>query len=76
MSVQAQILNLLRALQQETGLAYLFITHNFGVVRYLADRVAVMQAGRLVETGTTDAVLEHPQHAYTRALLASVPVIR
>ena len=75
-SVQAQILNLLRALQQETGLAYLFITHNFGVVRYLADRVAVMQAGRLVETGTTDAVLEHPQHAYTRALLASVPVIR
>ncbi|MEN9880075.1 MAG: oligopeptide transporter ATP-binding protein OppF [Pseudomonadota bacterium] len=75
-SVQAQILNLLLALQAETGMAYLFITHNFGVVRYLADRVAVMQAGRIVESGTTHEIFEQPQHAYTKALLASVPVIR
>lgn len=74
-SVQAQILNLLRELQAETGMAYLFITHNFGVVRYMADRVAVMQAGRIVETGTTAQVFEQPIHAYTKTLLASVPVI-
>lgn len=75
-SVQAQILNLLRDLQAETGMAYLFITHNFGVVRYMADRVAVMQAGRIVETGTTAQIFEHPRHAYTKTLLASVTVIR
>lgn len=74
--MQAQILNLLRQLQAETGMAYLFITHNFGVVRYMADRVAVMQAGRIVETGSTAQIFEHPQHAYTKTLLASVPVIR
>jgi peptide/nickel transport system ATP-binding protein len=75
-SVQAQILNLLRELQAETGMAYLFITHNFGVVRYMADRVAVMQAGRIVETGPVNEVLERPQHDYTRTLLAAVPTIR
>lgn len=75
-SVQAQILNLLLELQAETGMAYLFITHNFGVVRYLADWVAVMQAGRIVESGTTHDIFEQPEHAYTKALLASVPVIR
>lgn len=74
-SVQAQILNLLRTLQHETGMAYLFITHNFGVVRYLADRVAVMQSGRIVETGTAKAIFEHPQHDYTKTLLAAVPAI-
>lgn len=74
-SVQAQILNLLQKLQAETGIAYLFITHNFGVVRYLADRVVVMQAGQVVEAGDTQALLSNPQHAYTRALLASVPVL-
>lgn len=74
-SVQAQILNLLQKLQAETGIAYLFITHNFGVVRYLADRVLVMQAGKVVETGDTEQLLARPQHAYTRALLNSVPVI-
>lgn len=72
-SVQAQILNLLQELQQELGVAYLFITHNFGVVEYLAHDIAVMQNGRLVEMGTADAVLSHPQHAYTRTLLAAVP---
>jgi len=75
-SVQAQILNLLRELQAETGLAYLFITHNIGVVAYLADEVAVMQGGRLVEQGATDDVLGRPQHAYTRELLAAVPTLR
>ena len=75
-SVQAQILNLLRELQAETGMAYLFITHNFGVVRYMADRVAVMQAGRIVEAGSVNDVLERPRHDYTKTLLAAVPVIR
>jgi peptide/nickel transport system ATP-binding protein len=74
-SVQAQILNLLRELQAESGVAYLFVTHNIGVVAYLADEVAVMQGGQLVEQGTTDQVLGHPQHAYTRELLAAVPVV-
>ena len=74
-SVQAQILNLLQQLQAETGIAYLFITHNFGVVRYLADRVLVMQSGKVVETGKTATLLKQPQHPYTQALLASVPVL-
>ena len=72
-SVQAQILNLLHELQQELGLSYLFITHNIGVVEYIADRVAVMRAGRIVEQGDSVSVLEHPQDAYTRALIAAVP---
>ena len=72
-SVQAQILNLLEELQRDLGLAYLFITHNIGVVEYIADRVAVMQAGRIVEQGAGAAVLQHPQHEYTRTLLAAVP---
>ncbi len=75
-SVQAQILNLLRRLQQERGIAYLFITHNFGVVEYLADEVAVMTAGRIVEAGPTQELIEHPQDPYTRTLLASVPRVR
>lgn len=72
-SVQAQILNLLRELQAELGLGLLFITHNMGVVSYLADQVAVMQQGRLVEQGTADQVLGQPAHPYTRTLLAAVP---
>ena len=72
-SVQAQILNLLRDLQAEFGIAYLFITHNFGVVEYLADDVAVMKDGRIVEAGSAEDVLERPQHAYTKALLSAVP---
>ena len=72
-SVQAQILDLLRELQDELGIAYLFITHNFGVVEYLADRVAVMRAGRIVEQGDSVAVLENPQQPYTRDLIAAVP---
>jgi peptide/nickel transport system ATP-binding protein len=72
-SVQAQILNLLEQLQRDLGLAYLFITHNIGVVEYIADRVAVMQAGKIVEQGPSEQVLGQPAHAYTKALLASVP---
>ena len=72
-SVQAQILNLLRELQRELGLAYLFITHNIGVVEYIADNVAVMQAGKIVEAGPSEDLLNHPTQAYTRTLLAAVP---
>ncbi len=72
-SVQAQILNLLHDLQQELGVSYLFITHNIGVVEYIADRVAVMRAGRIVEQGDSASVLEHPQQAYTRDLIDAVP---
>ncbi len=72
-SVQAQILDLLQDLQRETGMAYLFITHNFGVVEYFADRVAVMDAGHIVELGTADQVLQSPAHAVTKELLAAVP---
>ncbi|NMK50444.1 dipeptide ABC transporter ATP-binding protein [Achromobacter sp. Bel] len=72
-SVQAQILDLLRELQDELGIAYLFITHNFGVVEYLADRIAVMDGGRIIELGQADAVLHAPQQDLTRRLLAAVP---
>jgi peptide/nickel transport system ATP-binding protein len=72
-SVQAQILNLLRELQREQGLAYLFITHNIGVVEYIADDVAVMQQGRIVEQGPCHAVLRQPRESFTKALLAAVP---
>ena len=74
-SVQAQILNLLRTLQQNLGLAYLFITHNISVVEYLADEVAVMYLGKIVEKGHVDEVLNTPKHPYTQALLSSVPAI-
>ncbi|MFT3955357.1 MAG: dipeptide ABC transporter ATP-binding protein [Piscinibacter sp.] len=74
-SVQAQILNLLRDLQRETGVSYLFITHNIGVVEYIADRIAVMQRGRIEEEGSVEQVLGAPQTAYTRTLLAAVPRI-
>ncbi len=74
-SVQAQVLNLLRRLQDELGLSYLFITHNLSVVEYLAHEVAVMYLGRIVERGQVDEVLRHPKHPYTEALLSAIPVI-
>jgi peptide/nickel transport system ATP-binding protein len=74
-SVQAQILNLLKSLQRELGLSYLFITHNIAVVEYLAHEVAVMYLGRIVERGTMEEVLRAPRHPYTQALLAAVPKI-
>ena len=72
-SVRAQILELLRGIQQDTGVACLFISHDLAVVRAVADRVAVMEAGQIVETGPTAQVIGHPQHAATRALLAAAP---
>jgi peptide/nickel transport system ATP-binding protein len=74
-SVQAQILNLFKELQQELGVAYLFITHNFGVVEYLAHDIAVMKGGKLVEHGPAEQVLTRPQHEYTKTLLQAVPHI-
>jgi peptide/nickel transport system ATP-binding protein len=73
--VQAQILNLLKRLQRELGVAYLFITHNLGVVSYVADEVAVMYLGRIVEHGTVEEVLADPKHPYTQALLDAVPTL-
>lgn len=75
-SIQAQILNLLRDLQDEFQLSYLFISHDLSVVRYLADRVLVIYLGRAVETGLASEVLTSPKHPYTQALLASTPEIR
>lgn len=75
LSVQAQLLDLLRELQAEFGMAYLFITHNFGVVEYLADRIAIMHEGRIVEAGDAVSMLKAPQHPQTQRLLAAVPRI-
>ncbi|MBB1601415.1 ABC transporter ATP-binding protein [Variovorax sp. UMC13] len=72
-SVQAQVLNLMRDLQEEFGLTYLLISHNLAVIRHMCDRIGVMQRGRLVEQGEAEAVLDAPAHAYTRELMAAVP---
>ncbi|RII12296.1 Oligopeptide transport ATP-binding protein OppF [Streptomyces sp. YIM 130001] len=72
-SVQAQVLDLLTDLQQRLGLTYVFVSHNLAVVQQIADRVAVMRSGRVVESGTAEDVLKRPQHPYTRELLAAVP---
>ena len=72
-SVGAQIVNLLRNLQREHGLTYLFISHSMPLVRYLSTRIAVMERGRLVETGEAEALCADPQQAYTRQLLAATP---
>lgn len=72
-SVQAQILNLLLGLRERLGVSYLFVSHDLRVVKYLSDRVIVMNSGRVVESGTTAEVFESPRHEYTRALLGSVP---
>jgi len=73
-SIQAQILNLLKDLQRDLGLAYLFIAHDLAVVRTMSDRIAVMNKGKIVETGDAERVYTSPQDEYTRALLAAVPV--
>lgn len=72
-SIQAQILNLLKTLQRDHGLAYLFISHDLRVVRYMAPRIAVMYQGRIVETGGREQIFSAPAHPYTRALLAAIP---
>jgi peptide/nickel transport system ATP-binding protein len=72
-SIEAQVLNLLRALKRQFNLTYVFISHDLSVVRYISDRVLVMYLGRIVELGLVDAIFDNPQHPYTRALLASRP---
>ena len=72
-SVQAQILNLLKDLQKDMGLTYLFISHNLAVVDYVADRIAVMCAGRIVEVAPREVLFSNPVHPYTKALVSAVP---
>ncbi|MEY4176228.1 MAG: hypothetical protein RI900_3393, partial [Actinomycetota bacterium] len=74
-SVQAAILNLLADLQVENRTSYVFISHDMGVVRYLADRIAVMYLGRIQEIGPTDAIFNGPNHPYTEALLSAIPSV-
>ncbi|WJF91930.1 ATP-binding cassette domain-containing protein [Paraburkholderia bonniea] len=74
-SIQAQVLNLFIKLREELGLTYLFISHDLGVVRHIADRIVVMYLGRIVESGPTEEVYQHPRHPYTQALLAEVPAL-
>jgi oligopeptide transport system ATP-binding protein len=73
-SIQAQIINLLDDLQDEFGLTYLFVAHDIGVVRHIADRIAVMHHGKIVEEGSADQVCEHPKDDYTKKLLSAVPI--
>ena len=75
-SIQSQILNLLKALQRDLGLTMIFISHDLAVVRYIADRIAVMQAGKIVEIGEANRVFEQPEARYTRTLLEAIPQIR
>ena len=73
-SVQAQVLNLLKELQSEFGLTYIFISHDLSVVKFMSDRIIVMNRGKIEEVGTADAIYRHPQQAYTRQLIAAIPV--
>ncbi|MFT7486215.1 MAG: oligopeptide/dipeptide ABC transporter ATP-binding protein [Candidatus Paceibacteria bacterium] len=73
-SIQAQVINLLKELQDELQLSYLFIAHDLSVVKYLSDRIAVMYLGRIVEIGTSRELFENPAHPYTKALLSAVPI--
>ena len=74
MSIKAQVLNLMLDLQAQFGLAYLFISHDMGVVERISHRIAVMYLGEIVEIGPRAAIIENPQHPYTRKLLAAVPI--
>ena len=72
-SIQAQVVNLMKDIQQETGTAYLFIAHDLSIVKYISDRIGVMHLGHLLETGTTDEIFENPIHPYTKSLLSAIP---
>ncbi len=74
-SVQARILNLLNSLKREFGFTYIFISHDLSVVRYMSDRIMVMKDGKIIETGDAERVYFHPQHAYTKKLIASIPAL-
>jgi oligopeptide transport system ATP-binding protein len=72
-SIQAQVVNLMKDIQQETQTAYLFIAHDLSMVKYISDRIGVLHLGHLLETGTTEEIFEHPVHPYTRSLLSAIP---
>ena len=72
-SIQAQVVNLMKDIQEETGTAYLFIAHDLSMVKYISDRIGVLHLGHLLETGTTDEIFNHPVHPYTRSLLSAIP---
>ena len=72
-SIQAQVVNLMRDIQQETGTAYLFIAHDLSMVKYISDRIGVLHLGHLLETGTTEEIFTDPLHPYTRSLLSAIP---
>jgi peptide/nickel transport system ATP-binding protein len=74
-TVRSQVLELLKSLQQEQGLSYLFITHDLSIIRTIADEVAVMREGKIVEHGVVDEVMSNPQHEYTQKLLSSAPLL-
>ncbi|MDO4356426.1 MAG: ATP-binding cassette domain-containing protein [Clostridia bacterium] len=73
-SIQAQVVNLLKQLQQERGLTYLFIAHDLSMVKYISDRIGVMYRGKIVEMGSADEVYQHPLHPYTRSLISAIPL--
>ncbi|WP_373216637.1 ABC transporter ATP-binding protein [Ruminococcus sp. 5_1_39BFAA] len=72
-SIQAQVVNLMKDIQEETGTAYLFIAHDLSMVKYISDRIGVLHLGHLLETGTTEEIFENPLHPYTRSLLSAIP---
>lgn len=72
-SIQAQVVNLMKDIQEETGSAYLFIAHDLSMVKYISDRIGVLHLGHLLETGTTDEIFENPIHPYTKSLLSAIP---
>ena len=72
-SVQAQVVNLMKDIQAETGTAYLFIAHDLSMVKYISDRIGVLHLGHLLETGTTEEIFENPVHPYTRSLISAIP---
>lgn len=72
-SIQAQVVNLMKDIQEQTGTAYLFIAHDLSMVKYISDRIGVLHLGHLLETGTTEEIFTHPVHPYTRSLLSAIP---